>query len=533
MTIYLFKSIILQDKIIDLNQIKMKKYFPLFLMLIVVALFTSCEDDIGKRQAVFTATIPADDLSSSRPGSIINGVPAADGFNLNAQWKNGDKIQIFVRQDGKVYQAESPSTVSDISNDGKTCSFELVLPKKVNRDKDYEIIGVTGVEACIDGDDIIATCALTRLGIDGNGELSLPMWFTTKKGSNQAKFRHLCAYEVLYVYNSSESSVTFRHRGFQVMTPWYKYSGKISLTGNYISAVQDGQTDAESSEITIPAGSTGTIVSWYILADDIIGGTSEATINNAKLKAVVNGNAVITIDALSSAKTLVRGNGYYMEANWDGSTLYFSNEFCPDGNHPHAIDLGLPSGTKWACCNVGANSPAEYGDYFAWGETAPKEGYFYSNYKWYIGGDYHKISKYSSNSDYGTVDNIVGLELEDDAAYVNWGLEWRMPELKQINELLDNCTREWTKVNGIGGYLLKGNTNERAMFFPAAGWYNPYGLQELETACCYWSRFNLYTSLPDCAYNLTLRYGNMGFIGLGYIGRQNGCNVRAVHVEQE
>ena len=245
----------------------MKKILlSLIALLVCVALFTSCEDDFSKRQAVFTASMPADDLSSLRPGSIINGVPAADGFNLNAQWKDGDKIQIFVRQDGKVYQAESPSTVSDISSDGKTCSFELVLPKSVNRDKDYEIIGVTGVEAYIDGDDVIATCALTRVGIDGNSELSLPMWFTAKKGSNQAKFRHLCAYEVLYVYNSSESSITFKHRGFEVLTPWYKYSDKIVLTGNYFSGYEAGQTDAESNEITIDAGETGTIVSWYIPA---------------------------------------------------------------------------------------------------------------------------------------------------------------------------------------------------------------------------------------------------------------------------
>ena len=117
-------------------------------LLACVTFLSSCEDDITKRQAVFTAIMPADDLSSSRPGSIINGIPDGDGFNLNAQWKDGDKIQIFVRQDGKVYQAESPSTVSDISSDGKTCSFELVLPKSVKPDRDYEIIGVTGVEAC-------------------------------------------------------------------------------------------------------------------------------------------------------------------------------------------------------------------------------------------------------------------------------------------------------------------------------------------------------------------------------------------------
>ena len=171
----------------------MKKYASLLLLLLIVVQLTSCEDDLEKRQVVFTATMPSDDLSSSRPGCIINGVPAPDGFNLKAQWKDGDKIQIFVRQDGKVFQAESSSAISDISSDGKTCSFELVLPKAVKPDSDYEIIGVIGVEAYIDGNDVIASCALTRVGIDGSGELSLPMWFTAKKGNTQVKFRHLCA----------------------------------------------------------------------------------------------------------------------------------------------------------------------------------------------------------------------------------------------------------------------------------------------------------------------------------------------------
>ena len=133
----------------------MKKYASLLLLLLTVALLPSCEEDIEKRQLVFTATMPGDDLSSSRPGSIINGIPDGEGFNLNAQWNDGDKIQIFVRQGGNVYQADSPSTVSDISSDGKTCSFQVTLPKSVNRDKDYDIIGVTGVEAYIDGEDLL------------------------------------------------------------------------------------------------------------------------------------------------------------------------------------------------------------------------------------------------------------------------------------------------------------------------------------------------------------------------------------------
>ena len=504
----------------------MKKFVPLFLCFFALALSTSCEDDISKRQAVFTATMPADDLSSSRPGSIINGIPDGDGFNLNAQWKDGDKIQIFVRQDGKVYQADSPSTVSDISSDGKTCSFELVLPKSVNRDKDYEIIGVTGVDAYIDGDDIIATCALTRVGIDGNGELSLPMWFTCKKGNTQAKFSHLCAYEVLNVNNCSSSTIRFKHRGFEVLTPWYKHIASILLSDGYRVVGQDVQSDVESDEVTIPSGGTGTIVSWYIPVT-IIG---DVTIDNAKLKAVVNGEEVTALDAMVSYKTQARGNAYYMEVNWDGSYLYYSNDFCPDGNHPHIIDLGLPSGTKWACCNVGANSPDGYGVHFSWGETITKYAYLIYNYKWFYGNDDHNITKYCCNSDYGTVDGRTELEEEDDAAYVNWGPEWRMPSLSQFSELKNNCTTKWTTINGMGGYLFKSKINTEALFFLAAGWYSSNGFQGVDKDGSYWLR-TYYNYRPSLAHVIAFR--NMSSLMAAYFARQNGCSVRAVYVGQE
>ena len=508
----------------------MKMFALSLLAFLAMLLFTtSCEEDIEKRQAVFTATMPSDDLSSLRPGSIINGVPAADGFNLNAQWKDGGKIQIFVRQDGRVYQVESPAVVSGISSDGKTCSFELLLPKSVKPDRDYDIIGVTGVEAYIDGEDVIASCELKRMGIDSDDAPLLPMWFTAKKGSNQAKFRHLCAYEVLTVSNNSETSIRFKHEGFEVITPWYKYSDKVVLTGKGFSGHEAGQTDAESNEITIPAGETGTIVSWYIPRFDVTDETPGGTINNARLKTVINGSTVTTVDAMKAYKNFARGNAYYMQVTWDGSTLCFSNDFCPDGNHPHMIDLGLPSGTKWACCNVGANSPSERGDHFAWGETTPKSYFRLNNYKWYANGDDHNILKYCCNSDYGTVDNRPELKLEDDAAYVSWGVEWRMPSLTQIRELLNNCTSEWTIANGIGGYLFKSKTNDNAIFLPLPGW-NPRGTG-LDAVGNYWSRGYDYDIWPNLAYILGIEYrtGPDAF----YLPRYYGANVRAVYVAQE
>lgn len=94
------------------------------------------------------------------------------------------------------------------------------------------------------------------------------------------------------------------------------------------------------------------------------------------------------------------------------------------------VDLGLPSGTKWATMNVGANSPEESGDFFAWGETSMKNDYGWENQKYWI-DDSVKFSKYVTNSQYGNKDGKKELDLEDDAAYVNWGKGWRMPSDSQ------------------------------------------------------------------------------------------------------
>ena len=112
------------------------------------------------------------------------------------------------------------------------------------------------------------------------------------------------------------------------------------------------------------------------------------------------------------------------------------------------VDLGLPSGTLWATCNVGATKPEEYGDYFAWGETVPKDEYSWKTYKWeeYVvnnDGTYKVvIKKYNNNNMYGNTDNKSELDLDDDAAYANWGNNWRMPSIEQIRELRNYCDWE-------------------------------------------------------------------------------------------
>lgn len=195
----------------------------------------------------------------------------------------------------------------------------------------------------------------------------------------------------------------------------------------------------------------------------------------------------------------------------------------PDGRE--WVDLGLPSGTLWATCNVGANSPEEYGDYFAWGETAPKDNYDLSTYKW-CNGTVNTLTKYcfDSESGYnGFVDDKTQLELEDDAAYVNWGPYWRMPSTDQQQELLNNCTSEWTTLNGVNGRLFTG-PNGKTLFLPAGSNIMENEPDDVGNEGIYWSR-TIYSNYPDHAYGLTFEEDKT--FNWDY-DRVNGCPVRPV-----
>lgn len=161
------------------------------------------------------------------------------------------------------------------------------------------------------------------------------------------------------------------------------------------------------------------------------------------------------------------------------------------------VDLGLPSGTLWADRNVGAASPEDYGDYFAWGETTKKSNYIWQTQKYFEGqdGPYPQLSKYNTRSKYGSVDNKTTLERADDAATANWGSGWCMPTRQQFQELKDNCTWTWTTRNGKNGYEVKGK-NGNSIFLPAAGFREGTDLYNAGSVGNYWSS-SLYTEFAD------------------------------------
>ena len=164
------------------------------------------------------------------------------------------------------------------------------------------------------------------------------------------------------------------------------------------------------------------------------------------------------------------------------------------------VDLGLPSGLKWATCNVGASSPEKSGNYYAWGETKLK-----------------KICDQSNSVTYGKQMNNISGNAQYDAATANWGGDWRMPKRAEMEELKNKCTWEWTKQNGVKGYKVTG-PNGNSIFLPAVGYFG--GTVFYSGSCgnsCYWSSTPY--SGTETAYSLEFDSGSQSCtVGKRYLG---------------
>ena len=184
------------------------------------------------------------------------------------------------------------------------------------------------------------------------------------------------------------------------------------------------------------------------------------------------------------------------------------------GNYEY-VDLGLPSGLKWATCNVGASSPEDCGNYYAWGETETKSEYTESNSLTYG----LTISELQSQ---GYIDGSGNLAPSHDAARANWGSSWRMPTKEELEELENECTWTWTTQNGVNGCKVTG-PNGNHIFLPAAGWRGGTSLGADGSYGYYWSS----TPYDDDDIANYLGFG-YGYEDVVYGGRYYGHTVRPI-----
>ena len=283
------------------------------------------------------------------------------------------------------------------------------------------------------------------------GAQTIPGWTST----NTADGSSSSTTYVLVV--SAGSTLTFDWEvGSESNYDWFT----ITLDGNEMVKKSGVDSGTYTYEFTAPG--THTLVAQYTKDDSKNDNGDYGKIYNINLtvpaapstpagkKGDVNNDGVVNVGDVTSLVDII---------------LYGDEEPATDSR---AIDLGLPSGIKWASCNVGATAPEEYGGYYAWGETEEKEDYSWSTYK-YCNGSYDSMTKYCTDSDYGTIDNKTTLEPEDDVAHVQWGGSWRMPTKAEQDELRNNCTWNWTTLNGVNGYRITG-PNGNSIFLPAAGY---------------------------------------------------------------
>ncbi len=238
---------------------------------------------------------------------------------------------------------------------------------------------------------------------------------------------------------------------------------------------------------------------------------------------------------------LEQGTCYHVRAYALRGLEYYYGEdksFTTEGNsgnggggcENHAwVDLGLPSGTLWATCNVGANAPEGYGGYFAWGETQTKDLYDWSTYQYCIGqGGYNTLTKYITNADWGyngVVDNLTTLMPFDDAATACWGSAWHTPTGEQWKELFDNTDRMEVTQNGVKGTLFT-SSNGQSIFMPSAGYRSNSSLYDASIWGNYWSS-SLSTFSSSCASYICFK-GESLMSNANIAKRFNGLSVRPV-----
>ena len=382
---------------------------------------------------------------------------------------------------------------------------------------------------------VTETSAVTGGNVTSDGNASV-----TERGVVYATTQNPTTANTKVASGSGTGSFVCNLSGLQPNTKYYvrayainskgtAYGEEISFTTNKQVVLPTVKTTAASSVTETSAVTGGNVTSdgnASVTERGVVYATTQnpTTANTKVASGSGTGSFVCNLSGLQpNTKYYVRAYAINSKGTAYGEQVSFTTLEEVSAT-PEYVDLGLS--VKWADRNVGATKPEEYGDYFAWGETQPKSTYNWSTYKWCDGSE-TTLTKYNSNSSNGIVDNKRTLELDDDAARVNWGGSWRMPTDAELTELREQCTWTWTTQNGVYGYKVtskKSGYTNKSIFLPAAGFRSGSSLYDAGSCGSYWSS-SLCTVYPDGAYYLDFR---SDYVSRYYGDRYCGASVRPV-----
>lgn len=454
------------------------------------------EDSSVENEYVSSVRVTVESFKDDLPSTRTTHTLTPTGVDIN--WAEGDALGIYpIGGDQVKFPLSSGSASATASFDGGAWKMrsELQYAAYYPFSKDNYTISQTAIPVNYTGQ--------------------------TQNGNNTTS--HLGAYDFLACAASTpnangEINLQMKHLGailrLQLTMPKADSYKKVVLEskGTYCF-VEKGHFDLTSAT---PAVNSTTISDSY-------------TINLTNVSTTKN-NETITIYAMAApAKTGNMTVTVYSTDGWDKySANVDSKEFKAGGactitanltlaDHEY-VDLDLPSGILWATCNVGAEKPEELGYYYAWGETSTKSSYSKGNYKWYNGND-DSFTMYGDNAN---------LSQSDDAAYVNWGNNWRMPSQNDLRELINShyTTILETTQNGVKGLKITSKSNGKSIFLPLAGYMNGSTLLGAGTNAYYWSS-KAYNQGKVCYLQIV-----DGNATVGYCSRYMGQSIRPVRNDE-
>ena len=378
-----------------------------------------------------------DDLPTTRTNHILTST------GLDVQWAEGDALGIYpIGGDQVKFPLSSGSASASASFDGGAW--------KLRSGVQYAAYYPFSTDNY--------TISQTAIPVDYTGQ--------TQNGNNTTS--HLGAYDFLACAASSPNAngdidLQMKHLGailrLQLTMPNADSYKKVVLESNGANYcfVEKGSFDLTSA--TPAVHSTAISDSYTINLTNVSTTRNNETITIYAMAAPAKtGNMTVTVYSTDDWNRY-SANVDSKEIKAGGACTITANLTLADHDY---VDLDLPGGTLWATCNVGAEKPEELGYYYAWGETSTKSSYSLSNYKWYNGSDV-SFTKYG---------NYEYLDLSDDAAYVNWGSNWRMPTYDELEDLISSTytNTEVTTQNGVKGLKITSKKNGNSIFLPAAGY---------------------------------------------------------------